>query len=75
MMATAKTAVSSLHDVRLPGPKTESGFGPEQLRVPPRVKIAMAMNAPRKSTSRRTARKAKNVKPPRKIVRMTAKPV
>ena len=30
-MATAKTAVSSLHDARLPGPSGDGGLLPEQL--------------------------------------------
>ena len=48
---------------------------PVHLCVPPRAKMAMAMKAPQKRMSRKTARKAKNVMPPRKQVRMTAKAV
>ena len=74
-MATAKTAVWSLHDVRSPEPMGDGGLSPEQLLVPPRVMTAMATMPATKRTSSRTARKAKKVLPPRKTVRRTAKAV
>ena len=74
-MATAKTAVSSLHDVRSPCPMGDGGLSPEQLLVPPLAKTAMAMKPAMKQTSSTTARNAKKVLPPRKKVRRTAKAV
>ena len=46
---------------------------PLQLCAPPLVRIAIATKQPIKQMSRRIAKKAKNVMPPKKQVRMTAK--
>lgn len=74
-MATAKTAVWSLHDVRSPSPMGDGGLSPEQLLVPPLAKTAMATKPATKQRSSTTARKAKKVLPPRKKVSRTAKAV
>ena len=74
-IATAKTAVWSLQDVRPPSPRGDGGLSSDQLLVPPLVKTAMATKPATKQTSSARARKAKKVLPPRKNVRRTAKAV
>ena len=74
MIATAKAACCSLHDVLWPSPIGELFSGPHLLD-PSRVMTAIAIMAPQKQTSRTTAMNAMNVTPPKKHVRRTAKPV
>ena len=72
MIATAKAAVCNLASLALRLPNGE--YTP-LVCLPPLANTTIAMNAPRKATSSRIARKAKKVMPARKQVRMVAKAV
>ena len=73
-MATAKTALCNWQETCAPVPIGELLTVP-QLLAPPLARMAMATKHPQKRMSRRRPRNAKKVMPPRKQVRMTAKPV
>ena len=73
-MATANTALCSWQETCCPSPIGELLVVP-QLLAPPLARTAMATKQPQKRMSRSRPRKAKKVMPPRKQVRMTAKPV
>lgn len=74
MIATMKVTLCNWQERCSPGPMGEL-LAPLQAFLPPLARIAMATKQPQKQMSRTTPRKEKNVMPPRKHVRITAKAV
>ena len=74
MMATMKVTLCNWQERCSPGPMGELLALPQEF-LPALARMAMATKAPQKQMSRTTPRKEKNVMPPRKHVRITAKAV
>ena len=74
MMATMKVTLCNWQERCSPGPMGELLTLPQEF-LPALARMAMATKAPQKQMSRTTPRKEKNVMPPRKHVRITAKAV
>ena len=74
MMATMKVTLCNWQERCSPGPMGELLTLPQEF-LPALARMAMAIKAPQKQMSRTTPRKEKNVMPPRKHVRITAKAV
>ena len=74
MIETMKVTLSNWQETWLPGPMGEL-LTPPQAFLPALASMAMATKQPQKQMSRTTPRKEKNVMPPRKHVRITAKAV
>ena len=74
IMATMKVTLCNWQERCSPGPMGELLTFPQEF-LPAFARMAMATKAPQKQMSRTTPSKEKNVMPPRKHVRITAKAV